>query len=56
MGRVLPTYLSHWAMDKVRAENVDVIANVGVEKARLSEDGSQVELLLTSGEEVRQPG
>lgn len=52
MGRVLPEYLSNWTTDKVRAEQVEVIPNVMVEKSRLCEDGAGVELLLNSGEEV----
>jgi len=52
MGRVLPEYLSNWTTDKVRAEQVEVIPNVMVEKSRLCEDGAGVELLLNSGEEM----
>ena len=53
MGRVLPEYLSNWTTNKVRAENVEVIPNVIVEKSRLSDDGSEVEFLLNTGDEVR---
>ena len=52
MGRVLPTYLSNWTTDKVRAQKVNVLPGVTVEKSRLSEDNSQVELLLSDGSEV----
>ena len=53
MGRVLPTYLSNWTTDKVRSEHVTVIPGVSVEKSRLSDDGSKVEVLLSDDSEVR---
>ncbi|XP_067940065.1 apoptosis-inducing factor 1, mitochondrial-like [Watersipora subatra] len=52
MGRVLPAYLSKWTTDKVRSEHVTVKAGVTVKQGQLSDDGTEVELLLSDGSEL----
>lgn len=52
MGKVLPAYLSEFATERVERLGVRIIPKVTVEKSRLSEDGKQVELLLSDGQEV----
>ena len=52
MGRILPEYLSIWATNKLRAKRVTVKAGVRVEQSRLSDDGTEVEVLLSDGSEV----
>ncbi|XP_067934801.1 apoptosis-inducing factor 1, mitochondrial-like [Watersipora subatra] len=52
MGRILPEYLSIWATNKLRAKRVTVKAGVRVEQSRLSDDGTEVEVLLSDGSEL----